>query len=1179
MVFMKIRILFLSILVIFIFAFILWLIVNQGYLERLTVSLITKSLVENGVTFSMKSFNGNIRKGITIENADFKKGESEVKIEKIYIRARRTPILWGTFWVKEIKIEGVEAKIDIDGDKDREQIIKIPLWLTVFAKNVLIDIKRIEIESQNKKKTYENCIIKANFSYYLQHFVCGKLFVSIEKSPFKNSINFEGKAEAKLSKYAKAEGKINYGESEGEIRLVSDTEKEGRFVEFKLKNFLVHLKDFKEFADFPDLKILCNAEFYFSGNNLNVKGKFKEQTYGDFNVDSVGKIDGEVLKGKVSICSSPLYYSLSISEVRSDKIKINADLLGEYSYNYKDKVFFAKLKGKFKESQALGIDVSSGIAEVTVDNRTLNIFANFISKEAGKGNVEVDYNFYTDRVDIRFRTSETYPLKVLTTLGIDIPLPEPLKIASGKFNCQLAEILFEGETIVISIDAKDEKGGIYSVVLDFFNLELKTLSITGEKIPPQLWGMGAPFLYSGKMLFDFVSSDDFVYFELKDSYFDFEKFLVGPVNSTMKILNSGKIVFPKTFLDFSFGKAVVEGEFSEDGNYQGSAKVENFDLAKFDPSLGEGDLNGDFEFKGNLSSIKLFGDFSSEHLKLKESDFYEFKWKGNFELINGNYNFDFSIASDNFSLMNKNFNNLKAVFQKENHNGTFKFDLNLDDKNSVSAKGEIILDEKKNLSLFADSLIFEMGKRRLYLTKKASLEIAENLLTIKNLQLDSGNSKFSFSGSFGFGEGERKIEGELFMDNFSIVLLPFLNIPNALSGRIDAQLKIGGTLDNPNYFGELSLRNFAYELPESNLKLLGLLSCSFDKNKIDLRNAYLTTNEEGDLKITGFIDLSQKIPFFDLKFFAEDFPLQYKSFFSGLTDIDVSLKGNLDEPKIEGSVNILKGRIQLKETFVEELPPTIVFTGRTFPKLQKSFFKEIFSKLRGRLKIGSKRKLWILRKDLIAQLSGSVYVNFTEDGVQPEGKMAIEEGRFLLSGNKFDLKDSSFYFSSGKEIFPILDIQAQKEIAQYEIIIRLQGNAEKPTLTLSSTPPLEQEEILSLILFGRTSQNLNPEEGAKWGGAAAALAFSYEATPLLNSISKKINVDTILIGTSAKGDPQLGFSKYLSDRLILEYQQTFGTLPESNLNLRYRINKNFSIETNSSTQRHSGADFIWERKY
>gem|GEM_PF-1709485 len=1175
--FMKFRFLLLPFAIIFLILASLWLVVQKGYPEKLTLYFIIKSLQKNGVSFSAQSFSGNIREGITIEKPIFQKGKTKIEADRIFVRSRRTPILWGSFLIKELKIENIVAVIKVERQEGKKSNFEIPLWLTVFAKNVFIKVKRVEVVSDAESQIFENCIIKTNFNHILSRFEFNDLSISIDRSPLKNRIEFLGNGEAKAGNFIKLKGELNYGDSFGKINISYERKKGDANIEGKLESFLLNLKDLKGFTEFPDLKIRCDAEFYFSGEKLRIKGNFDEETYGRFSIKSEGKIKNNVLTGRVFISSSPFFYTLSINEIKSDKLEINASLDGEYSYNYKNKILYAKLKGDYKESKVLGIYVSSGKAELTIDNKSLNVFSSFISPEAGKGDVEVDYNFFNGKADIRFKTSETYPLKILNILGIDVPLPDPLKFSSGMFNFKLAEILFENNRIVISMDAKDDRNGDYSVYLDFYDARLQELSVLAEKVDTGSWGIEVPLLLSGNMFFDFKKTE-YVNFLLKDVYFNFEKIEIGPINSEAKIFGSGKLLLPETDVAFSFGKARIKGELAQNGFYSGKAFIEKLDLNKLDSSLDGEISTGDFSFKGDFSSINFSGSFFSDELKIGNGEFFSLKGRGNVILKDGDINLDLSVESDFLSISGNTFTRFTSSIKKAGEKGTFELATKYD-RNKISARGDFSFDkDKKNLSVFLASLIFEMEKRRLYLTKKATIEASKNLISLKNFQLESGNSKFLLEGSIEKTDEDSKIDAQINMDNFSIVLIPFLNIPNALSGRFDASLSIKGELKKPQFSGNLLLRNFVYEIPESETKFIGMLEASFEKDKI-ITKGYLTTSKEGDLNLSGTINISYDNAYLDIKLLAQDLSVAYKSLFSGVLDAEISLLGNFNEPHIEGSINILKGRIQLKESFAQSLPESIVFIGKPLPKEQNSMIREFFRKLRGRLKIGARKKLWLVRKDLLAQISGDVLINFTKEGIQPEGKMSVDEGRFFLSGNKFDLKNSSFYFSSGKDLLPLLDIHAEKEISGHIVVIRLQGNVEKPTLTLSSTPPLEQGEILSLILFGRTLQNLNPDENAKWGGAAAVIAFNYEAAPLFNSVSKKMKFDTIGMGTSERGDPQLGFSKYLSDKLVLEYQQTFGALPESNINLKYRINRNLSIETNSSTQGHSGADIIWERKF
>jgi autotransporter translocation and assembly factor TamB len=47
----------------------------------------------------------------------------------------------------------------------------------------------------------------------------------------------------------------------------------------------------------------------------------------------------------------------------------------------------------------------------------------------------------------------------------------------------------------------------------------------------------------------------------------------------------------------------------------------------------------------------------------------------------------------------------------------------------------------------------------------------------------------------------------------------------------------------------------------------------------------------------------------------------------------------------------------------------------------------------------------------------------------------------------------------------------------------------------------------------------------------------------------------------------------------LDYQQTFGALPEWRVDLRYRIDKRWSVQTGSNSKGATGIDLFWERRY
>jgi len=201
----------------------------------------------------------------------------------------------------------------------------------------------------------------------------------------------------------------------------------------------------------------------------------------------------------------------------------------------------------------------------------LNIFSTFVSREAGKGEIEIDYNFLDSSTKIKFRTVSIYPSKVLSVLGIEIPFPAPLKFSQNRFDIPLAELIFAKEKTEVTLEARDEELSPYYVDINFNNLLLNKINLQVDKINPSFWGVNEPFKFSGNLLFDFTK--DYLTIDVSKGFFHFEKFAIGEIETRFKILNGNSLVIPETKVPFPFGELDIEGMVGSDGNFSGKGNV------------------------------------------------------------------------------------------------------------------------------------------------------------------------------------------------------------------------------------------------------------------------------------------------------------------------------------------------------------------------------------------------------------------------------------------------------------------------------------------------------------------------------------------------------------------------------------------------------------------------------
>jgi translocation and assembly module TamB len=128
---------------------------------------------------------------------------------------------------------------------------------------------------------------------------------------------------------------------------------------------------------------------------------------------------------------------------------------------------------------------------------------------------------------------------------------------------------------------------------------------------------------------------------------------------------------------------------------------------------------------------------------------------------------------------------------------------------------------------------------------------------------------------------------------------------------------------------------------------------------------------------------------------------------------------------------------------------------------------------------------------------------------------------------------------------PLLDITATRVIPNtgVEAQIRIQGTAREPQLTLSSDPPLDESDVLTLIVFNRSLNELGTGERASLAATAGGIATGFIAAPLGEAIGRALDLDIFEITTTTEeGEFGAGLTvgQQIGDRAFIRMRQQFG---------------------------------------
>jgi autotransporter translocation and assembly factor TamB len=205
--------------------------------------------------------------------------------------------------------------------------------------------------------------------------------------------------------------------------------------------------------------------------------------------------------------------------------------------------------------------------------------------------------------------------------------------------------------------------------------------------------------------------------------------------------------------------------------------------------------------------------------------------------------------------------------------------------------------------------------------------------------------------------------------------------------------------------------------------------------------------------------------------------------------------------------------------------------------------------------------------DLNATLGGDLQLN--KDPARQTrvvGQVRTIRGTYTFQGRRFDIqRGGQIRFDGGIPVNPSLDIAATRVITGVEARVHIGGTATKPDLTLTSRPPLDEADVLSLIVFNQPANQLGEGQQVSLAQRAGALATGFAASKLADSIGRALNLDTFEIQTASDAaagqSAEVTLGQQLGQRLYVKVTQGVGADPLSQFVVDYRLTDFLRLQT------------------
>lgn len=642
-----------------------------------------------------------------------------------------------------------------------------------------------------------------------------------------------------------------------------------------------------------------------------------------------------------------------------------------------------------------------------------------------------------------------------------------------------------------------------------------------------------------------------------------------------------------TILSTSAGRFRLAGALDGSGTFSGTLHATLSDISPFAAWIGLGEVAGageaDLALVGPVEHLRISGSASLRELRWGRWTAPQIQGRGMWEFPSGAM--DWRATWDGLSISGEPLGagQLAVVGPPGKMHLSLKSELGAGRSWTLQGEGTVNAEE---VALVTRNSHFRLQQGEMSQRGEALLAMGPGGFLLENYNLEGALGRLSLGvrHQAKVDDGSR---GHLRIESLPLEAFPVPPTAGAIGGTVSADLSWAGSVERPLLSGWARIEEGSYRFARSDLKWApARLEVKAEGTRLVLTEGSLASPEGGKALATGWIALEGLMPgAFELRSVGKGMPFVIGKEVEAQSDFEVVLSGTLREPKISGRADILRGRLLLPDVARQApIPSTVHFknapAGSPFAPVPEAE-GPVVGRLRGEVTLHSGSGFWVSNRNLLGELTGSVVADFSEGGVLLKGGLQLRQGRYLFQGRTFEITTAKILFGGGGEEDLLLDVVANYTASDStEVTARLFGRPERPTVQLSSRPPLDSSGILAVLLYDHRPEEMDAQEKTNWAAAAATLALQYQAGDLLESVTRHVGLDAITVVTGDTGRTAgIGLTKSIGDRVVLEYQQLFGAVPEERVNLRYRINRRLSFRgTNSSTEG-STADLLWEKRY
>jgi translocation and assembly module TamB len=358
----------------------------------------------------------------------------------------------------------------------------------------------------------------------------------------------------------------------------------------------------------------------------------------------------------------------------------------------------------------------------------------------------------------------------------------------------------------------------------------------------------------------------------------------------------------------------------------------------------------------------------------------------------------------------------------------------------------------------------------------------------------------------------------------------------SLAGKVHANGTFAGTLADPQARGEASITGGQFNESATGLKLTNVtLAAQLDQSTVNVSQFSGQDGTGGSITGQGRISLerdgasSLRLELQRFRLIDNDLATAVAS---GTATINRDAKG---EAKLTGVLTLNRADVAANPPTPTGVTPMDVIEINRQPGAGGGHLQTVNSHAPAvalDVSLKAVRGVFLKGRGLNVEMSLDAHVGGDTSAPSLTGTARMVRGDYDFAGKRFQL-DTSGYVTLATATDNIrLDLTATRSDPSLTAVIRIEGTAAKPLITLTSTPVLPSDEVLSQVLFGTSTSQLSPLDAATLASAASSLAGG-AGFDLAGNLRTLAHLDRLALGGDTAGAIVSG-GKYVTNNVYIE---------------------------------------------